>query len=378
MGTSGSVRQRSGLFFVHLYIIKSFHFAMGSFFIRLQRSILYGFMAIFGLLVPTRVLSQAPSIPCPKILMFDGVSIDKHTNDSAAQYWGQKIGLDGFFVNHVVSDWGHTVGDDETSLDYQRVKQFQDLYAKYGVGDNFLKIALYTPHDWQNPVAQSRVVTVFRQAAHLARYAGLKGLALDLEPYVKHFWNIDPAVPEKAELVSALGKQIGDAIVAEFPTAMMIILPEILMYTCPPYEQHVCDNYALSSRFWAALSQARFRQLIIATENSYDASNPEAVVNTVQDVYEKDLRRRGIDPKALVVAPGIWPLGKSYTDKTAHSTPAQFRERLRSAAQGTSPYIWIYGHGSAWEKDGPYGQGNVDPQFEQFVQVVHQFKQACH
>ena len=116
----------------------------------------------------------------------------------------------------------------------------------------------------------------------------------------------------------------------------------------------------------------------MVTESSSNASQPDSVVNSVKDVYTKDLRMHGIDPKNLLIAPGIWPLGKSYTDKTARSTPAQFRERLRAAAQVAPPYVWIYGHGSAWEKDGPYGKGDVDPQFEQFVQVVHQFKQACH
>lgn len=351
---------------------------MDRFSIRRQGSILYSLATIVGLLVPTRALSEAPSVTCPKVLMFDGVHIDKHNNEAAVKYWGQKIGVDGFFVNGVVPDWDRTVGDDENSQSYQRVKQFQDLYAKYGVTENFIKIALYKPHNWKDSAAQAHVVTVFRQAAHLARYAGLKGLALDLEPYVKDYWTIDPAFPEKAERVSALGKQIGDAIASEFPTAVMIVLPEILSYTCPPYQQPTCDSYALSSLFWAGLSQAHFRQLIIATENSYNAPQPDSVVNSVKDVYTKDLRTRGIDPKTLVVVPGIWPLGKSYTDKAARSTPSQFKERLRAAAQGTSPYIWIYGHGSAWEKDGPYGKGDVDSQFEQFIQVVHQFKQACH
>ena len=118
--------------------------------------------------------------------------------------------------------------------------------------------------------------------------------------------------------------------------------------------------------------------LIIATERSYNVSQPNSVVNSMKDVYAKDLQMHGIGPKTLVVAPGIWRLGKSYTDKTARSTPAQFRERLRAAAQVAPPDVWIYGHGSAWEKDGPYGKGDVDPQFEQFIQVVHQFKQACH
>ena len=152
----------------------------------------------------------------------------------------------------------------------------------------------------------------------------------------------------------------------QLPQRLCIVLP------IPREKRTAC------LRFWAGCSQSLFRQLIIATESSSHASQPDSVVNSVKDVYAKDLCMHGIDTKNLLIAPSIRPLGKSYTDKAVRSTPAQCRERLRAAAQGTSPYVWIYGHGSSWEKDGPYGKGDVDPQFEQFIQVVHQFKQTCH
>src|SRR5262245_41483359 len=124
--------------------------AVDGFSTRWQRSIMYCLVTIVGLLAPVRVLSEAPPVTCPKVLMFDGVHIDKHNNDTAAKYWGQKIGIDGFFVNEIAAHWEATVGDDEKSPGYQRVKQFQDLYAQYGIKDNFIKIALYKPHNWQD------------------------------------------------------------------------------------------------------------------------------------------------------------------------------------------------------------------------------------
>ena len=325
-------------------------------------------------------ISRFQNSACPKILMYDGVAIGKDNNEAKAKYWGETIGVDGFFVNHVFYSWEDSVGDDENSSTYQMVKAFQQLYSKHGVTDNFLKTALYRPHDWKTPAAQDRVVQDFRQAAHLARFAGFKGLALDLEPQVKGFWNVDPTLPDKAARVYTLGQRVGYTVWAEYPEAIVIVLPEVLSFTCPRYPQNVCDNYALSARFWDGLLQARLPQVLIATENSYNASRPDNVPNQVWGVYRPDLQKNGVDLNTVRIALGLWPLGrpeKSADDKSARCTPAQFAERLQFASRERSPYIWIYGHGSSWEENGAYGSGPVDPHFDQFVRVLHQFKQSC-
>jgi hypothetical protein len=314
---------------------------------------------------------------CPKVLMFDGLDIRTENNEAKAQYWGQTIGVEGFFVGNVMASWADSVGDDENSQIYPKVKLFQEVYSRFGVTDNFIKVALYTKPDWRDPSFQSRVVTNFRQAAHLAKYAGLKGLALDLEAYVPGYWNEDSAIPDKAERVYLLGRRIGGAILSEFPDASVIVLPEILAYAGPPYGQKVQQAYALSSRFWDGLIQAHFRQLIIATEGSYDSDRPDLIAGEMRDLYRDNLRNNGIVPQTVAIALGIWPLAKTYTDKSARCTPTQFEERLRLAFQERSPYVWIYGHGSSWEKDGPYGKGDVDPHFNEFVQIVHRVGQSC-
>ena len=336
-------------------------------------------MAVFAAL---RCSSTALSLPlsgnCPKILMFDGLEINTQNNATMAQYWGQKIGVEGFFVGNVMGSWDDSVGDDENSPTYQSVKRFQELYSRYGVADNFIKVALYTKHDWRTSADQARVISNFRQAAHLARFAGLKGLALDLEAYKVGYWNEDPAIPDKGERVFALGQAIGRAVISEFPDATIIVLPEVLVFSCPPYDPGVCKAYALSSRFWDGLIQAHFKQLVIATESSYDSGRPDLIAWEIQDTYQSSLRRNGVDPKKASIALGVWPLAKTYTDKSARSTPAQFEERLTLALIEPSPYVWIYGHGSAWQTGGPYGKGDpVDPHFEEYVQVIHRVKKAC-
>jgi len=329
--------------------------------------------------------AQPPSPhPCPKLLMFDGLQVSTQTNEEMAKYWGDTIAVDGFFLNDVMAGWEAIVGDDEKNVrHYQALMQFQELYSKHGVKDNFIKVAMYNAHDWRDPQAQDRVVSNFRQAAHLARFAGLKGIAFDLEPQAqaKGIWEIDPAFPEKSKNVHALARRIGAAILSEYPDAVIIVLPEILAYTTPPYPEKTSRAYALASRFWDGLVQDHFAQLVIATENSYDAAEPARYAGEIRAKYRDNLLGNGINAESVPVALGIWPLGKSYTDKSARSTSEQFQQRLQGAFQEAmrenSPYVWIFGYGSAWQTDGPYGKGSVDPHLSDFARVIHRVKEQC-
>ena len=120
---------------------------------------------------------------------------------------------------------------------------------------------------------------------------------------------------------------------------------------------------------------------MIATENSYNSRWPNLIAQNVSDKYHGNLLKNGLDPDSVPVAMGIWPLGKSYSDKSSRITPSQFEDRLGLAFQEArregSPYVWIYGLGSAWEKDGPYGKGDVAPHFEEYLQVLRRVKESC-
>lgn len=64
--------------------------------------------------------------------------------------------------------------------------------------------------------------------------------------------------------------------------------------------------------------------------------------------------------KDFTVALPMWPLGQHpYTNKSARMTPARFASALREADEAAPDYIWIYGFGSAWQTNGPYGRGVV-------------------
>lgn len=339
-----------------------------------RQAIIATLLLIFTVITPFERFAKSALAQCPKVLMFDGVNVTQRFDIQDAKYW-ENIGIDGFFLNRVLNDWTKSVGSDENSDVYRKLRSFQQIYASQGVAYNFLKVALpYTsePHfDW-TPANINVVVQRFRDAAHLAHYAGLKGVALDLEPNQVGFWALDSSLPSKPAIVRNAGKNIGAAIKQEFPNAQIIVLPEVAAYA-----KAMPQAYALSPQFFAGLAQTHFVSLIIATEHSYVAPTPQTVVPAIHKYEGSIMKAAGVAPETTSVAIGLWPLGKTYTDKSPHETPARFQKRLELAFAAKQPYVWIYGHGSAWQTDGPYGSGSVASNFQEFVTALRQVKARC-
>lgn len=334
-----------------------------------------GILIVSALIAAVSLLLPAVGAACPKVLMFDGVNVTERFDLQDARYWAH-IGIDGFFVGRVLNDWTKSVGENEHSDVYRRLRSFQEIYASQGVAYNFLKIAgPYgpEPHFGWTSAERSAVVQRFRDGAHLARYAGLKGIAFDLEPYQRGLWEADPAIPNKAQLVFALGRDIGRAIFGEYPDATIIVIPEVLQYA----GSRNYPNYALSADFFKGLVQTHFVRLVIATERSYITKFLGAIVADAATAHKRTLQQAGWSLSNVSFAFGLWPLGKTYTDKAPHETPQQFYQRLQIAFAAGQPYVWIYGHGSAWQTNGPYGSGAVDTQFPEFVQALEQVKAQC-
>lgn len=311
--------------------------------------------------------------------MFDGVRLQSGFSDEQARHW-QRVGIDGLFVGALFTDWYVSVGEGPSSPDYQMLARFQRMFAARGVADNFLKVAtVYQVEprlDWTNAQQRSLIVNNFREGARMARYAGLKGVALDLEPYQRNLWASDPSLPGKAALVLQLGREVGAAIKAEFPDATVIVLPEVRSDAAGT--TRFAENYRLSPEFWQGLMQARFRQTVIATEHSYSAPHPAQIIPNIHRRYAADFGTAAYNGQRLSIAIGIWPLGKTYTNKQAQETVMQFRQQLEESFESGQPYVWIYGQGSAWETNGPYGSAALDPQFESFVTAIHEVKSRCH
>ncbi|MGD8690127.1 MAG: hypothetical protein PVI37_09340, partial [Gammaproteobacteria bacterium] len=167
--------------------------------------------------------ADQPSRACPKLLMFDGVNIRTQTTPEQARYWGRTVGIQGFFVNRLMGDWRNDVGRDSFNPLWVLAKRFQTLYGRQGVSDNYMKVAIWKRHDWHDEEPNRQIVQNFGHAAELAKYADLKGLALDLEPYVP-IWAGEAGGLELSGSVYRTATAIGKAMHNADPEMTLILL----------------------------------------------------------------------------------------------------------------------------------------------------------
>ncbi|MDO8435048.1 MAG: hypothetical protein Q7S58_21850 [Candidatus Binatus sp.] len=308
------------------------------------------------------------SAACPKILLF-GIDLA----ESDPEHW-QNSGVDGFFVLNLVTNWQDSVGDDEHGPAYGRARQFQIGNSKVGISDNFLHIYVHN-NRWHAAAvnllsdAQLRqIVGDFRDAAHLARYAGFKGISLDLEDH-QGLWSADPNIPDKGERLFQLGKQVGAAIKGQFPAAALIVMPEALIQAQNPGNIEARKEYELSTRFWDGLVQAHFQSLILAPERSYLYERPALILEQTRNAYAPNLAHNGVAPGSVSVALGLWPVGRYVSPEnfSLESAP-RFTGRL-SIAYGTGePYVWIYSEGkNIWR----------DRRAKAYLDAIRQVRASC-
>lgn len=320
---------------------------------------------------------------CPKLLMTAGLNIHKQTNPEQAAYWGKTVGVQGFLINYVATDWQTDVGTRPDSSTWQLLRRFQTLYSRQGVTDNFIKIGLYKGHDWHDARESERVTRNLAHAAALARYAGLKGLALDLEPY-KPTWGGTAGGPELARLVEAEGRKMGQAMHDAFPDMTLFVLPDVLREvehekkTSVDWASAHHGGYQLSAAFVHGLLSVPWSRVVIGTEFTYSA-HAERIEPYMQAAVERYRGTLGEWKNNFSIAPGLWPLGPSARDKSARFSPDEFRQRLQVAFHASKQYVWIFGSSSAWQKDGPFGPvpGPVATSFQQFLNVIHQVRASC-
>lgn len=315
--------------------------------------------------------------------MTAGLNIHKQTNPAQAAYWGQTVGLQGFMVNYIVTDWQTDVGTNPDNGTWKLLKRFQSIYSQYGVTDNFIKIGLYGGHDWHSAKQNEQATRNLAHAAALAKWAGLKGLALDLEPY-KPAWG---GGPELAKTVEREGRKMGEAMHAAYPGMTLIVLPDVLREAeseaklGPDWARKHHGGYELAAPFVKGLLSVPWAHVVIGTEFTYSAHAERLALFTHQAAqrYAKAMAAQDALGSNFSIAPGLWPLGPNSKDKSARESPAQFKRRLQVAYDTARQYVWIFGSNSAWQKDGPLGPipGPVARTFPQFLDAIHAVRAAC-
>ena len=318
--------------------------------------------------------------------MTAGLNIHKQTNPQQAAYWGRKVGVQGFMVNYIVTDWQTDVGTNPDNGTWKLLRRFQSIYSQDGVTDNFIKIGLYRGHDWHDARQNQQATSNLAHAAALARYAGLKGLALDLEPY-KPTWSGSAGGPELAKLVETEGRKMGQAMHDAYPGMTLFVLPDVLREAeqdakAPSGRNDQRPNgYGLSAPFVRGLLSVPWAHVVIGTEFTYSA-HAERIAPLMHQAaarYRDGPHARDAAMANFSIAPGLWPLGPTARDKSARFSSAEFRQRLQVAFDTSEQYVWVYGSSSAWQKDGPFGPvpGPVATSFQQFLDAIHQVRASC-
>lgn len=336
----------------------------------------------------------AAGAACPKVLMFDGIDMRTAATAAQADYWGRTIGIQGVFLNNVMASWPVDVGTDPDSPLWQQAEQFQSAYARAGVTDNFIKVALYHAHDWRSASQNAAAVEHFAHAAALARYAGFKGIALDMEPYTPT-WGGSAADRTLSDTVLAEGRAIAKAMHAAYPGMTLIVLPDVLSEIQHQRASLVQrfksgyhrlrtdsgarhESYALAPDFLRGLLSAPWRQVVIGMEQTYNR-NADGIATSVPRDYQRYVEfdaQGGQSAANLGMAPGLWPLGPRKGDRSARESPRRFAERLGAAFGASQSYVWIYGKGGTWRADRP-ATDPVAADFQLFVGGIHAARAAC-
>ncbi len=333
---------------------------------------------------------------CPKVLMFDGIDVKTQASPQQAAYWGQTVGVQGVFVNNLMAYWQADVGTDPGSKLWQQARRFQSNYAKYGATDNFIKVALYKPHDWNSAQQNNAVVEHFAHAAALAQYAGFKGIALVLEPY-KPTWVEVGDDARLAPTVEQEGRRIGQAMLAAYPDMTLVVLPDVLdasgqyktllekfksgLHQLKSGAVHAPghDRYRLAVPFLRGLLSVPWKHVVIGLEQTYSRNSHgiELTVPRARQHYASFMQHLGAGKTDLSMATGLWPLGRTRRDKSARETPQRFEQRLRVAYAASKRYVWLYGKGNTWRIDGPPDAGPVAPNFRQYVDALRKVRAGC-
>jgi hypothetical protein len=319
---------------------------LGNCLFRLVLTIMVTFFMCFS---PSRS-SAAPS-DGPRILMFSAIDIE-YLSDSLRR-WGQDIGINGFILSNV-ADWWST--KDHLSRNLKLLTEINRKGGAHGIDSNFIKVALgYRELPlWTDDHAWSQVIDNFRIISGLIRESGTRGIAIDTEKYnVDSLFNPESvrfraiAREELRRKIYERGRQLMQALSNTFPDIEVILFPEGHYY-----RKNGDKEYEHWIDFFNGMASVRNRKgIVLATESTYSIVRGNKLLTTVNDMLQT-MAEHVADPNfwkdKCSIAIGMWPLGKTYSDKSARYLVRDFKEQFSTAVAVSPKYVWIYDHGAAW------------------------------
>jgi len=322
------------------------------------RVIILCLVFVFLLLVPGRSSSGSAVITprgFPKVLMFSAADI-YYLVDSV-QFWGEKVGVNGFFLAYLADWW-----TPKEKL-FENIAILTDVNKKgasYGVDYNFIKVALGYKElpIWTDDKPWSTIQSNFRNIAKFIKQSGTRGIAIDTEPYevplfdstAYRFKTIDKNILKSK--VFQRGRELMQALTEVFPDIEIIILPEGAFYWINHEQSSSARTYELWIDFFNGMASARNKKgIVVGAEKTYSVTDKKSL-KEIYDTINKTMLEHVQDPVFwkghCSIALGMWPLGKTYSDKSARYSVARFDEQFLQAEALSPRYVWIYGHGAAW------------------------------
>jgi hypothetical protein len=328
-------------------------------------------------------------------------------NPQQGYYWGRVIGADGIFFQGASLD--QPVGYDTTSKPYQLAKQFQTYYAPWGASNNLYLINLeagplsFSGTEWYTPTWPARMVENVKEATALAKYAGFVGLAFNFERH-DQFWDYDPSLPNKGQIIEQFGKDLGHAILSEFPTAQILTMGGCPTFqdpsTIPPTQRNL-NGYYYYPEFCYGFVQSRFAEWGLGDEGTFNTNaagdNPiPYYFAQFAYYYYPQLAALGVPTSQVTESPGFWPMGHPYKDPvtgkdvilpnglleysktaTVNTTPNTWLAYIDSSFSFKQPFAYIFDLGWSYEltPNDPFQTGPLDPSFPSYINEFHAVKQ---
>jgi len=350
-----------------------------------------------------------------RLLMHSGINTQYLLN--TRNFWG-RTGVSGFLLGYIFPDWqvspfhpydnpsipnplNGTGQPDPVTADY--LLALNQASSASGITDNgihvrtFSRVRLFEEDKW------ATIVENFRQAALFAKSSGTSIISIDVEPFFAQLGSdyragIYSSYDDNWIMQSLFdkGRRIMAALVTTYPDVQVLLMPDgDYLYTFFG-SQTSASNYKFWISFWDGMASVDNPQgIILGDEDMYRVVDgrialPAQILQNINSTMYAHTQYTQFWLTKASIAPGIWPLGRTYTDKSPRMSVSFFDSFMNLLVNTLVPqfgikYVWIYGDGAAWwQLSDPTQYGKplwnpqsqmapTDPSLPQFEQTIAKY-----